>query len=429
VNGSRLEANARASTGPGGAAAGRWLAVALLTYLLATTLFITLVPFRFAWPGFPRVHWIGGPLDIVANVALFVPLGFLFRWARQDAGSVWQAVVAAVLLSAAIEAAQLFERVRFASPLDVLANALGALAGAAGHDRLKGRLRDPSAVVARFALDLPLMGLVYLMIPLLWLNAFATWDASPRFATTTLLAATGAVVLGAVDRHHFRPAAALAAGTVPLAAAAWFLIGTVPGHAHHPSILGVTAAAVAGAVALLGRAAVPSGGERRYEVDTLRRVTPLFTAYLLGIALWPLVPELAPATPRPPRLRAMIATLGTLEYVAAFTLLGYLLAEWRGRLERRMRADLPRVATWSAVAAAGLEAARHAHPLHDASAIRGGAAATAAVFGAVVYHLQRAHIRNLVEARGGGTLRDLPGTRERHDIPSIRDSDNEQEDP
>jgi hypothetical protein len=125
----------------------------------------------------------------------------------------------------------------------------------------------------------------------------------------------------------------------------------------------------------------------------------------------------------------MIATLGTLEYVAAFTLLGYLLAEWRGRLERRMRADLPRVATWSAVAAAGLEAARHAHPLHDASAIRGGAAATAAVFGAVVYHLQRAHIRNLVEARGGGTLRDLPGTRERHDIPSIRDSDNEQEDP
>src|SRR3954469_6756634 len=104
---------------------GARLGLALLAYMLAVTLITTLLPFSFAWPERWRIAYVVEALDVVANVLLFVPLGFFYRFARgAERTSVLHVLVAGTAASAAIELSQLFELVRYASPVDVASNAV-----------------------------------------------------------------------------------------------------------------------------------------------------------------------------------------------------------------------------------------------------------------------------------------------------------------
>lgn len=101
----------------------------LLGAWLGATLALTLAPF---WPlrDAPRSFALAsrlGPADFALNIALFVPLGALLRLLGRGAST---ATAAAAFLSLAIEAAQMHIPPRHPSQLDVLANTLGALAGA-----------------------------------------------------------------------------------------------------------------------------------------------------------------------------------------------------------------------------------------------------------------------------------------------------------
>jgi VanZ family protein len=109
----------------------------------------SLYPFAFRPP--PPGAWEaalargpGGRGDILANLALYAPLGLFLAWAIP--GGRWRAALAAVALatalSVALEAAQLFDRGRVSSRWDVAMNAAGALAGALAAPllaRLPGR--------------------------------------------------------------------------------------------------------------------------------------------------------------------------------------------------------------------------------------------------------------------------------------------------
>lgn len=68
-------------------------------------------------------------LEILANVALFVPFGILamtaFRWMR-----VWSATAAGLSTSLLIEGVQLFLPTRYPTVSDLVANTAGALIGA-----------------------------------------------------------------------------------------------------------------------------------------------------------------------------------------------------------------------------------------------------------------------------------------------------------
>src|SRR5262245_26521020 len=153
---------------------GSRLATALLAYVAVITTVVTLLPFQFAIPAQPRVMLSGGLVDVLANVALFLPLGFLYAVARQDANvPPHQIALIALAASAAIESIQLFEVTRFASLSDVVANGLGAYVGAELQRRLSRRIAMDARTVGRLSLELPLMGLVYLLIPLLWLDGLA----------------------------------------------------------------------------------------------------------------------------------------------------------------------------------------------------------------------------------------------------------------
>ena len=110
---------------------GSRLAIALLAYVAAITAVVTLLPFQFAIPSQPRVMLTGGLVDVVANVALFLPVGFLYAVARQDANvPPHKIALVALAVSASIESIQIFEITRYASLSDVVANTAGAYIGA-----------------------------------------------------------------------------------------------------------------------------------------------------------------------------------------------------------------------------------------------------------------------------------------------------------
>ena len=141
---------------------------------------------------------------MIANVLLFLPLGFLFRAsaASERGRRPGTALVLGVVASAAIEAVQVYLPGRFPSLVDVATNALGAWAGARLHARVRARL--DADLVRGLALELPLVNLVYLLVPLLWLDGMAAGRDAGRLVLVPLLGLAGGLVIAAIWRHHLR---------------------------------------------------------------------------------------------------------------------------------------------------------------------------------------------------------------------------------
>ena len=386
---------------------GAALGGALLAYMLGVTLIITLLPFQFDWPSSWRVMFTGGAIDVVANVLLFLPLGFLFRLARRAEfrHSTLTVLWVGALLSMAIESAQLFERTRYTSVLDVTTNALGAWLGALAFDRLAPRARVDGALVGRLALELPLMGLIYLMIPLLWLNALASGSDIERQVLALLLGVFGASVLGGIQRHHFGPVRSFDARATAAAASIWFLAGAFPSLANGPLQL-LAGTGLVGALAWWqgGRAISPYRSSRRFEVPLLTSAAPAYAAYLALLTLAPLFGRTSDWSigwgfPGIATEWTKIEILRFLEQVAAFTLLGYMVAEFRGRVVASYREAVPRLLGWGALVAIAGEGMRGFHAGHGASIARGLVILTAALYGGWLYYLQRSYVIGLLELR------------------------------
>ena len=391
---------------PAPPATGARLGMALLGYMAGITLIITLLPFRFDWPTRWRVMFTGGPEDLAANVLLFVPLGFLFQLARSERGthSALGVLWAGALASMAIEALQLFERTRYTSPLDVATNAAGAWLGAWGYARLGVRRRLDGEQVGRLLLELPLMGLAYLLVPLLWLDALATVAVPDRLMLAPLLGTVGGMVLGGLQRRHFGPVRGMRAGVTAAVAAAGFLAGCVPAIGTRPATIGVgvvLTGALTWAIGQWRRATVAT--DRRFEVPLLRAIAPVYALYLACAVAGPVV--LTPGEwraglgfPGAAATWTKGAILQVLELVAAYTLLGFMVAEYRGRAVERFRASRLRLAAWGTLVALATEGVRGFHAGEGASLARGLLLGTAVVYGGWLYHLQLAHVLRLVAA-------------------------------
>jgi glycopeptide antibiotics resistance protein len=395
---------------PAHALTGRKLGTAVLFYVLGVIGVITLEPFHFEVPArlafmlWDDYNW----LDPFANVVLFVPPGFLYALARSatrtpDArGQTIRAATALGLIaSACIEITQIFEPTRYPSPLDVATNTLGAALGAWAFTRAARRLGADSPLVQRLGLELPLMGLVYLLVPLLSLAALTVEGGAvlpgahvplPRGWGLVVLALFGGALLGHVQRHHFGPSRTLAARQTALAAAGWFAVGALPALATAPRVFlagTVTAALAAWAHGRPGDTAELAN--RRFETEALSRSVSWLAAYLV------LLPLTEPLT-RPVPL-GKLDVLHAVESLAAFTVLGYVLAEAWGRLELRYRYTAWRVGLVAAAAAVASEGLRRMAVPTIGGVPSVALHVLAAAYGGWIYHLQRAHVRALVASR------------------------------
>jgi hypothetical protein len=85
-----------------------------------------------------------------------------------------------------------------------------------------------------------------------------------------------------------------------------------------------------------------------------------------------------------------------IEHLAAFTVLGYIAAEWRGRAELAWRRDFPRLLLVGMASAIVLEILVGFQAGPGASFLRLMIATGGALFGGTLYHLQRDHVRFLL---------------------------------
>ena len=371
---------------------------ALLAYMLGVTLIVTLLPFHFEWPREWRIIFFGDAGDVAANVLLFVPLGFLYRFARPAAHRhpALAALGFGALVSLAIETAQLFEAARESTVLDVAANAAGAALGAATCGRIARSARLDQRMLGWLALELPLMGLVYLLVPLLWASSLAAHGEAGRGVMTFLVGLFGATLLGGLQRFYFGPRGAAQPRQTAFFAAGWFVAGAFPALAWRPLGLVAGALAVGALCWWQGRRSVPvSMHNRRFEVRLLAIAAPFYVAYLAlaiaaplagGIGEWTLRAGFADAA------SDQIEILRLLELIAAFTLLGYMTAEVRGRTIARFRDALPGVFACGVALVLASEIARGYGLEQGASLVRAVVLVLAALYGGWLYYLQRTHV-------------------------------------
>lgn len=382
---------------------------AVLGYLALMMAIITLAPFRFALTPQHGLTTIWTWQDLVMNVVMFVPFGFVFQLTRPRGSTVeWRRVLLlGAGVSGAIEVLQLFSPTRYSSLLDLATNTAGALLGAALFARLSRRVRGDVAVQS-LALELPLMGLVYLLVPLCWLIGLGSEAESRRLLVLAPALIAGAV-LGTVHAAYVAPAHG---GTrdVPwllFTSVGWTIVAIVPGTRGDWWMVVQCLALTISAAMLRGiatRRLLHEGRAGRFELPTLALVLPVYTTYLSLSALWPLTDAgivfrgtwaLAlegQALSQPFVYRA-------LEQVAAFTLVGYMGAEFYGRDPRPLSQTLPRLVVWTLVASLLLQIARGFHEQHAASGMLFVFTQVTAAFGHWLYLLQRDHIRALVKRR------------------------------
>ena len=381
---------------PDSSRTGAHLTLALLGYFVLVTAVITLSPFDFGWRRF-QINFRLVPSDIAANIALFVPLGFLGRGVAGRGGRVVEAAVAFSLL---IETAQIFIPRRYVSPIDVMTNSAGAWLGVVLRDGLERWAVWHPRLVGRIGLDVPLVGLLYLLVPQLWLSSVGMIEDERRSVTTLLLGCAGSLVLVALHRHRWRNGLRLAAHVVPPLALIWFMVGALPAATSSPRAFGALAGLVVVLTWGLLRGAADSG-EQRFEIATLQRFVPVFALYLVVASLWPPFRMLTPWHGAVGLNGAgVVDILLLLEQVGGFTLLGYAAAEWRGRRELSLAEDLPLVVASAALLAGPLELIQGWLSGQGASLLRAVLSTSGAAYGAAVYHLARAHVRALRVADG-----------------------------
>lgn len=373
------------SASPTPAETGRRLGFLLVGYLAAVVGVITLAPFHFAVPDAVRVVGVlldqGWVADIVLNIVLFIPLGLI--WHRTTGRSVLAVASLAALLSVLIETAQLFLVPRYTTVSDVVANVTGAAAGAYLSAQVSRRFGTGRAAAGRLLLDLPLTGLVYVMLPLLWLVGLSAEGAPSRLWLLAPIATAGGLAIAAVARDA---AVGSSRSVAPLlwGAAGWFAIGSVPALRIDPRAA-LAGLAVTLAAALAGRVLWDHAvrRDRRLEPQVVRVLLPFLLMHLVASSTGG---EQASFFKDPDLAR--VTMMRWLEGVGAFTVLGYLIAEWRGRRhESALQAVILPIGAAIAVSI-GVMLVRGAAP----NVIAVSTSVVAGIIGALLYLRQRDHI-------------------------------------
>lgn len=378
------------------------LGYALLIYMCVVVVLITLAPFEFSIPSSFTITWSTNFADFLTNIVLFIPIGFLFKLTRrktQDFSNL-QALTLGLLLSLAVESSQAFIHGRVTSVIDVIANSLGAWLGAMVFTFVGNQLKEHRAG-RLIALELPLMGLVYFLIPLMWLNGLGTGEDHGRVWFLLLLGIIGAGVICSIYIHRFKPWATIGYTELSVFAICWFVLGSLPQLFCYPLKITFFGIAVGVVVQLFARLADERNGhDKRFEIPTIKKLLPVYVIYLLLLATWPSI--LSNSKYRSDLIFEMLGFNARIvfmsrfiELVAAFTLLGYMVAEMRSRKNESIEKTL----TWTFVIAGAsaifIEVIRSCPSIYNINALSIIIEVSASFYGAAIYRLQLAAIQRI----------------------------------
>ena len=299
----------------------------LLIYMTLMVLLITLIPFRFYVPEKISILWKFHFADIITNILLFIPIGFLFgHWQEKKERFFWKAICFGIGLSLLIETLQAFMTIRATSGIDVLANGSGAFLGAWFFYYAKNKIREQDAFRVS-SLQIPLVNLVLLLTPLLWITCISSGNEPIRLYLLIPLGVFGSGLLSSVyvNRMVFN---GISPDRFVLTAVCWFVLSTLPAMARFPKDMAIIWVVVILIIAFqaLSQKQIPSK-ERRFEMATLKKFFPIYGLYLLILLVLPTAMGMG----KFPQQVKLMTTIRLVEAIAAFTVMGFVMAEMRGR--------------------------------------------------------------------------------------------------
>ncbi len=377
---------------------GARLSRALLSYLVVLIAALLLLPFEFALPDRIGFRLEFAPLSSLAICGMFVPYGFLTR--RSRVGRVGQhrvsIMLSAGMLSLMLETVQIFEPACEASPWHVLAAVAGAAVGAWLCERAHDDANGTANALHALLLQLPLMGLGYLLLPLLWASSAAAQGDPARLGLTLSIGMLGSSILGSIARAIRAYTPDRAWWLVPAVAATWIAVGMLPSVLVDWRITLACIVIVTAFASWRGRWSAPMFVERRYEVPALFAASPFMAIYFVGAGVWPghsfrTIPLIHLGMPTSDAGLALALPL--FEAGIAATVLGYIIAEFHGRSEASFRDAASRMMFWACLILLASEGSRSYFGFEGASALRAVLSLGAAAYGAGLYHLQRAHVK------------------------------------
>jgi VanZ family protein len=301
-----------------------------------------------------------------------------------------------------IESVQVFQIERTCSLSDVMANGLGAWVGALLFDRVKNRLNKQ--MVGRLALELPLMSLFYLLGPMLWINGLATGKHTSHLFLAPIIGLFGACILASVWTNALKPLSVISANKLAMVTGLWYLGASLPGLIKNPWFIFSSGIGLALFVRVLVLILQKIGRkDRRFELATLKWIWPIYVTYLCLLVFWPW---------RWPDhhwegcigfvdVRATsILIMRVVENVLAFTFLGYMVAEARGRKRETFRVTMIWVLSACIVSGCLLELLRGFHPKHTASLAQLVISIGVGIYGGLLYRLQLNAVQRLIMRDG-----------------------------
>jgi len=375
---------------------------ALLIYMSIIVLLITLIPFEFRSPEQFKINWQTSFVDLITNIFLFIPIGFFFKLSRghNRDNLCLGPLIFGLILSAAIEFTQVFIPGRYTQVIDVITNGLGAWFGGMIFAFLVSQVKAelPGRL---FELEFPVMGLIYLLIPLMWLNGLATGAEGARLWLLLLLGIIGAGVMGSIYVNRFKHSGTIGYSKLAVFTMCWFVFCSLPVMISFPLKIVFFGIVIVFVIQIIARLAdVGKARENRFEIPTLKKLLPIYIIYLLLLAVWPttitagewqdkiIFQELVFE-------ERIVVTFRFVEVIAAFTLLGYIIAEMRGRKNERVETTLG----WTFFIAAGsaiiIEIVKTYPALSSISILSIVIITSASIYGAVIYRLQLSAIERL----------------------------------
>jgi glycopeptide antibiotics resistance protein len=373
----------------------------MLLYMLAMAALATLSPFDFQEvPGRTfAVLWLAD--DAVLNLLLLFPAGFLAALAFED-GLGPREVLAlglGLLFSLALESCQLYLPSRHANAADVIGNGIGCWAGALAARRIGRWLAG--FLSEELVLELPLTGSLYLLVPLLMLHGLAATDTT-RIWLALPLALFGATILAALYLQRVARAGALSPARFAVYGAIAFVVAALPTFVQDP--LPIASSALGMGLLTWALASLRVGGspnQRRFEAATVRRASPWFALYLIGLGAYPLLGQFGTSDAG---VGANREALQLLETFAALTVAGYLLSEVSARGSWSHAAAIAGVMAAGLLASLLLELTQPADTSAQSRVLRLAALSAGAGSGAALHRLQVGLVRAMRQRQGRTTL-------------------------
>lgn len=266
------------------------LCFVLLVYYVAVVSVVALAPFGFSLDADVRVVPMTTLFDSVNSALLFVPLGFLYPLTRprRDPSRV-RIIGWGVLVALLVMLAQLFEADRETPMIELLTATVGVAVGMELLAIVNRRMRASTRFSGRLSLELPLVGLIYMLMPVVLTTSLGAPGDPQRVLLLLPLALLAARLISGVQQYHFGPAGVFTNRAMSMIAAGWLALTAFPTFVQEPLlVLGVVLLAALATYYWSARPVV-HGLDRRFEGDILRAASPFLVAYFVAVGVLPLV--------------------------------------------------------------------------------------------------------------------------------------------